>query len=112
MAIAMALALSGCSKVFGVGSGDGSRPPSSPEDLAQAVRIQTEFARLGMNTEGSECYARKIDEKLDGDLLVKAANIVANASTSEEVRSGVMSGGQNMQSAFVAARFGCPMVDS
>ncbi len=104
--------LSACSQILGLTSSDDGGPKeSSPEDMAQAVRIQSEFTRLGMNDEGSECYAQKIDERLDGERLVSAADIVASAATSEEVRSGVMGGGKDMQTAFVAARFGCPMVN-
>ncbi len=65
------------------------------------------FIHLGMKTRTAACYGTVIGEKLNGQNLARAAQIVQSAKNSDDVRNGVQSAGMPMVDAFTAAHNQC-----
>lgn len=74
----------------------------------ESIGIATEFERLGMEPARAECYEDTLSEKLSPEEQQEAAELLAGASGSGEVKLAVMSGSQALIGAFSAADVNCP----
>jgi hypothetical protein len=95
----------------------GSKQTDEAEKLAQAsggsgddwsVAIQEAFVGLGMAQPRAECYGKVLAEQLSPEKQQAAAQLVRDASSSDEVKTSVISGGPEMVGGFSAADASCP----
>jgi hypothetical protein len=72
------------------------------------AQIATAFQNLGMEAARAECYGESLTQQLSPEEQEQAAQLVASASTGEEVRLAVMDAGPTMVGGFSAADATCP----
>jgi len=107
--LSVCLFVSGCANFVGIGPGtpDGAPAADDPASADARSAISSGFQSLGMEPAKSECYAQRIDARLDGERLDAAAQIVSDADHKDDVKQGVTSAGPDMQNAFLFANLGC-----
>jgi hypothetical protein len=72
------------------------------------AQIATAFQNLGMEPARAGCYGETLTQQLSPEEQEQAAQLVASASTGEEVRIAVMDAGPTMVGGFSAADASCP----
>ena len=93
------------------GAASGSDKVASAEADASGnygAQIATAFQNLGMEAPRAECYGETLTQQLSPEEQEQAAQLVASASTGEEVRLAVMDAGPSMVGGFSAADATCP----
>ena len=106
--VVLCLAVGSCVNWFGLDlSKTDTKASTSAQSEESRMRIADGFQALGMDENGSKCYADRIDAKLDGERLVLAADIVSEAKNKDDVKKGVTSGGADLKTAFFFANMSC-----
>jgi hypothetical protein len=92
------------------------KPTDDAEKLADAsaasgewsAAIRKAFVELGMAEPRAECYGKVLAEQLSPESQKEAAQLVSEAATADDVKTGVLSGGPEMVGGFSAADVSCP----
>ena len=73
-------------------------------------RLRSEFQRLGMSPGKSECYANRIQGRLEPGQLSDVMAFVEAAQGREDMKESVLGADPSITTAFTAAYFGCGLV--
>jgi hypothetical protein len=75
---------------------------------AWGATIQRSFVNLGMAEARAKCFGHVLAKQLSAADQQQATLLVSRASSADEVKTGVMSGGPEMVGGFSAAGASCP----
>lgn len=85
-------------------------PSSEGPTINAQSRISAGMQRLGASPARGDCFAERVVKDLDAGEKEEAAQIVENATSSDEMRSGVLAASEAVRGGFVGANLRCALV--